>query len=28
LHERDEDGTTVVGSQKHWHMFSVTARKR
>ncbi|HHF2969620.1 TPA: class I SAM-dependent methyltransferase [Vibrio diabolicus] len=28
LNERDEDGTTVVGSPKHWHMFSVTARKR
>ncbi|MCF7453296.1 class I SAM-dependent methyltransferase [Vibrio sp. A1-1] len=28
LNERDEDGTTVVGSLKHWHMFSVTARKR
>ncbi|HDU8577141.1 MULTISPECIES: bifunctional 2-polyprenyl-6-hydroxyphenol methylase/3-demethylubiquinol 3-O-methyltransferase UbiG [unclassified Vibrio] len=28
LNERDEDGATVVGSPKHWHMFSVTARKR
>ncbi|MFB1067148.1 class I SAM-dependent methyltransferase [Vibrio diabolicus] len=28
LNERDEDGTTVVESPKHLHMFSVTARKR
>ncbi|MGR5133396.1 class I SAM-dependent methyltransferase [Vibrio alfacsensis] len=28
FHERDEDGTTAVGSSKHWHVFSVTAIKR
>ncbi len=28
FNERDEDGTTAVGSQKHWHVFSVTAVKR
>ncbi|MDF4796723.1 SAM-dependent methyltransferase, partial [Vibrio parahaemolyticus] len=28
MHERDEDGTTIVGTPKHWHVFSVTAVKR
>ncbi|HCH0397717.1 TPA: class I SAM-dependent methyltransferase [Vibrio parahaemolyticus] len=27
MHERDEDGTTIVGTPKHWHVFSVTAVK-
>jgi tellurite methyltransferase len=26
--EHDEDGTTAVGAQKHWHLFHVVARKR
>ncbi len=28
FNERDEDGTTAVGSEKHWHVFSVTAIKK
>ncbi|CAH1576823.1 hypothetical protein THOE12_50204 [Vibrio rotiferianus] len=28
FYERDEDGSTAVGSTKHWHMFSITAIKR
>lgn len=27
FHERDEDGTTASGQAKHWHVFSVIARK-
>jgi SAM-dependent methyltransferase len=27
FHERDEDGTTTSGEEKHWHVFSVIARK-
>lgn len=27
FHERDEDGTTASGEEKHWHVFSVIARK-
>jgi len=26
--ERDEDGTTAIGKEKHWHVFSVVAIKR
>ena len=28
LHEVDEDGATVVGAAKHWHLFHIVARKR
>jgi membrane dipeptidase len=28
LDEVEEDGTTVVGDRKHWHLFHVVARKR
>ena len=27
LHERDEDGVTALGDRKHWHVFSIVARK-
>jgi SAM-dependent methyltransferase len=27
FHERDEDGATADGTPKHWHVFSVIARK-
>ncbi|MBK8383416.1 MAG: class I SAM-dependent methyltransferase [Ignavibacteria bacterium] len=27
FHERDEDGETATGIKKHWHVFSVVARK-
>ncbi len=27
-HERDEEGGTAMGVRKHWHVYSVTARKR
>ena len=26
-HERDEEGGTALGARKHWHTYSVTARK-
>lgn len=26
--ERDEDGQTALGDEKHWHLFSVVARKK
>lgn len=28
LQERDEDGTTMLGESKHWHIYSVVAIKR
>ena len=28
LEEFDEDGSTVIGKTKHWHLFHVVARKR
>ena len=28
VQEREEDGTTALGAAKHWHVFSVVARKR
>ncbi|MFW1290430.1 class I SAM-dependent methyltransferase [Vibrio parahaemolyticus] len=28
FNERDEDGTTMVGESKHWHIYSVVAVKR
>jgi SAM-dependent methyltransferase len=28
FHERDEDGETATGEKKHWHVFSVVARKK
>jgi membrane dipeptidase len=28
LDEVDEEGTTVVGNRKHWHLYHVVARKR
>ncbi|ELA3117890.1 class I SAM-dependent methyltransferase [Vibrio vulnificus] len=28
FNERDEDGTTMVGDTKHWHIYSVVAVKR
>ncbi|HZQ04500.1 MAG TPA: membrane dipeptidase [Gaiellaceae bacterium] len=28
LDELDEEGSTVVGARKHWHLFHVVARKR
>jgi hypothetical protein len=28
LDEIEEDGTTVVGDPKHWHLFHVVARRR
>jgi len=27
FHERDEDGETADGNKKHWHVFSVVAKK-
>jgi len=27
FHERDEDGTTATGDEKHWHVYSVIAKK-
>lgn len=27
FHERDEDGESATGEKKHWHVFSVIARK-
>ena len=26
--EVEEDGSTAVGKQKHWHLFHVVARRR
>lgn len=26
--ENDEDGTTALGKEKHWHIFTIVARKR
>ena len=28
LKEREEDGQTRLGEPKHWHVFSIVARKR
>ena len=28
LIEIDEDGPTATGSDKHWHLFHIVARKR
>lgn len=28
MKEIEEDGSTAIGSEKHWHLFNVTARKR
>ena len=27
FHIRDEDGATVTGREKHWHTFTVLARR-
>jgi len=28
LDEVDEDGSTAIGTRKHWHLYHVVARKR